>query len=76
MAKDVIEVFQGADVSFRVLSMVASSSVKRETNSGVPESKIGAGKGSLGAKQDDSTVAAKSRKGDTRDNLRVNITKN
>ena len=59
MAKDVIEVFQGAELSLRVVSIVVSSSAKRDTKSGVQGSKIGAGKGSLGAKQPHSAGAAK-----------------
>lgn len=78
MAKDVIEAFQGAEVSLRVLLIVASRPVKRETKSGVLGSKNGAGKGSLGPKQADSAVAAKVNTScslDTKKNLRTTIAK-
>ena len=73
-----MEVFQGAEVSLRMLSIVASSSVKRDARPGVLQCKLGAGKGSLGAKQDKSPVDAKSSTNgslDRIDNLRTTIVK-
>ena len=63
MAKEVMVVFQDAGVAVRAFWIEESISLNKESRSEESGSSTGAGKGSLGAKQDETTAAGKNTRG-------------